>query len=144
MKNNTEESKYYAAYDVYYQRKIAAEHGLKWNSPDGESKESITRIDYCPSQGVFHFADGGERLSYYPDWEIIGFVRDEVAWKFSKTVKHGAANKINGVKRCFTHQEMRDMLYAFCEKNGYYFMNVFYEAGVAMCPAIKYGRWDLY
>lgn len=83
-------------------------------------KHALCRVDYANNGEGFYLALITDEPSHSPYYNVIGYVRTDVAWKFTRSVKYGMC-KINSHegRRYRTWREMEDELRIFCLKNGY-------------------------
>jgi len=85
-------------------------------------KDALCRVDYANNGEGFYLAHITDEPSHSPYYNVIGYVRYDVAWKFTKSVKFGTCkfnSKTGGGRRFRTWREMEEKLRMFCLKNGY-------------------------
>lgn len=83
-------------------------------------KDALCRVDYANNGEGFYLANITDEPSHSPYYNVIGYVRFDVAWKFTRSVKYGMSkfNSHEG-RRYRTWCEMEDKLRIFCLENGY-------------------------
>lgn len=106
-------------FEIAWQNSIELKNGAMHDS----NKEYITRIDYANNgEGFYLGCAVKSHVSTSPYYCVIGYTRDEAAWKFTKTVNYGIRRmNINGERRFLTWEEMRQRFFEFCNKNSVYY-----------------------